>query len=296
MKKIKKHWLITFVLILVVMSIINYSNRYVENMERNNRKQQEFITNCQNGTIENKEFCEQVMNDMDIHNDFYTMMTDVLVFGIRFINPTAFILVVFPTLVNLCRILKRKYILNALTRQSYKEFLVDFLKTAYKYIWLLPLIAIIIISICIMNTSIHPSISLQYDTSMWYAETIKHPILFILLYILNIMIYSFSFINLALMIVRKHHNLIVATILSILIYVGIELFFELVINNLLFGLVFKSELGYLFNIMNIFTFSDQFGILTLLLFSFSMLVLSCIGVYVSYRKKENLVIACEKNH
>lgn len=296
MKKIKRHWLIMFVLILVIMSIINYSNRYVENMKRNNRKQQDFITNCQNGTIENKEFCEKVMEDKEINNDFYAMMTDVLVFGIRFINPTAFILIVFPTLVNLCRILKRKYILHALTRQSYKEFLIDFLKTAYKYIWFLPLIAIIIISICIMNTSIHPSISLEYDTSMWYAETIKQPIFFILLYILNIIIYSFSFINLALMIVRKHHNLIIATILSILVYVGIELFFELMINNLLFGLVFKSELGYLFNIMNIFTFSDQFGIPTLLLFSFFMLLLSSIGVYFSYRKKENLVIICEKNH
>ena len=274
MKKMKKHWLIILLLILLLIPIINYSNQYVENMKRNNLKQQEFITNCQNGTIENKEFCEKVMEDKEINNDFYAMMTDVLVFGIRFINPTAFILIVFPTLVNLCRILKRKYILHALTRQSYKEFLIDFLKTAYKYIWFLPLIAIIIISICIMNTSIHPSISLEYDTSMWYAETIKKPIFFILLYILNIIIYSFSFINLALMIVRKHHNLIIATILSILVYVGIELFFELMINNLLFGLVFKSELGYLFNIMNIFTFSDQFGIPTLLLFSFFMLLLS----------------------
>ena len=296
MKKMKKHWLIILLLILLLIPIINYSNQYVENMKRNNLKQQEFITNCQNGTIENKEFCEKVMEDKEINNDFYAMMTDVLVFGIRFINPTAFILIVFPTLVNLCRILKRKYILHALTRQSYKEFLIDFLKTAYKYIWFLPLIAIIIISICIMNTSIHPSISSEYDTSMWYAETIKQPIFFILLYILNIIIYSFSFINLALMIVRKHHNLIIATILSILVYVGIELFFELMINNLLFGLVFKSELGYLFNIMNIFTFSDQFGIPTLLLFSFFMLLLSSIGVYFSYRKKENLVIACEKNH
>lgn len=296
MKKMKKHWLIILLLILLLIPIINYSNQYVENMKRNNLKQQEFITNCQNGTIENKEFCEKVMEDKEINNDFYAMMTDVLVFGIRFINPTAFILIVFPTLVNLCRILKRKYILHALTRQSYKEFLIDFLKTAYKYIWFLPLIAIIIISICIMNTSIHPSISLEYDTSMWYAETIKQPIFFILLYILNIIIYSFSFINLALMIVRKHHNLIIATILSILVYVGIELFFELMINNLLFGLVFKSELGYLFNIMNIFTFSDQFGIPTLLLFSFFMLLLSSIGVYFSYRKKENLVITCEKNH
>lgn len=298
MSKIKNNWLIFLILIIVLIPIFNYCHKYNENMKRLEIKQEKLISYCEKemDSMTNKDACTEVLENKDLKIDFLVMLTDILIFGIRFINPTAFLLLVFPTLVNLCKILKRKYILNALTRESYKTFLTDFLKKSYKYIWLLPVIAIIILVICIFSSTINPAYSLHYGTSMWYAETIKQPIIFILLYVLNILIYSFSFINLALIIVRKHHNLIVATILSVLVYVGIELFFELIVRNLLFGLVFKSELGYLFNIMNIFTFSDQFGTPMLLLFSFSMFLLSSIGVYFAYRKKENLVISCEKNH
>lgn len=296
MKRIKKNWLVILIFFLVMIPIFRYSFTFVENQKNVNAMRQETILYCQNEmNEENEEFCTEVLESQHDQIDFYTMMTDMLIFGIRFINPIAFLLLIFPTLVNICKILKRKYIINALTRQSYKDFLNDFFKVAYKYIWLLPLIAIVIFIVCIANTTFDISFSLKYENAMWYTETIENRFLFIMGYLFNILIYSFSFINLALIVARKHHNVVSAVILSVLSYVGIELFFELVINNLIFVKIFHSELGYLFNIMNVFTFSDQFGTAVLLLFSISMFLLSCFGVYLAYRNKEKLVIDCEKN-
>lgn len=79
-------------------------------------------------------------------------------------------------------------------------------------------------------------------------------------------------------------------------YILIQLFFELVINNYFLISIFHSEIGYLFNIMNMFIFSDQFGLLYLLLFSFVILVISFICLYFSYKDKEKLVISIEKNY
>lgn len=298
MLKIKKNWLAFLILFIVLVPICNYTYKFVENREKGEVLQQQQISSCQNDEYYTThiEYCNQLLEVNTYKPDFYAMMTDMLVFGIRFINPMAFIILVFPTLFNVCKILKRKYIINALTRQSYKEFLIYFFKESFRYVWLLPFLAIIIIIICIFNTSMDPSFSIKYETSMWYANTIRNPFLFIFLYTFNIVIYSVTFVNLALIVLRKYHNFISAVILSVLSYIGIELFFELILNNIILWGIFKSELGHLFNIMNIFTFSDEYGVVTLLLFSISMLLLSSLGVYLAYRKKENLIIDCEKNH
>lgn len=124
----------------------------------------------------------------------------------------------------------------------------------------------------------------------------ENPILFIVGYILNITLYSFSFINISLIVARKHHNIIAAVIVSILSYIGIQLFLEVVVNALICQKLLHKSIGHLFNIMNLYTYSDQFGILALLVFSILVFVVTCLGVIFSYKNKEKLIIDCEKNN
>ena len=107
--------------------------------------------------------------------------------------------------------------------------------------------------------------------------------------------YSFIFGTIILFILSKNQRYILAILYSFITYVGIELFFEVVVNSLLFQLLLKSDIGYVFNIMNLFTFSDMNGIITLMIFTFIMFMLSFIAVYFTYRNKEKLIIDCEKN-
>ena len=95
---------------------------------------------------------------------------------------------------------------------------------------------------------------------------------------------------------RKQQNIIKAIILSVLVFVGIEVFLEIVVNGLIFGLVFKSEVGNIFNIMNLLIFNINYGVSKLLIFTISFFLLTFILVLILYKNKEKLIIDCEKNN
>ena len=118
-------------------------------------------------------------------------------------------------------------------------------------------------------------------------------ILFVFLYLINITIYSLSYINISLIVLRKQQNIIKAIILSVLVFVGIEVFLEIVVNGLIFGLIFKSEI---FNIMNLLIFNINYGVSKLLIFTISFFLLTFILVLILYKNKEKLIIDCEKNN
>lgn len=99
-----------------------------------------------------------------------------------------------------------------------------------------------------------------------------------------------------LIVLRKKHNLIVALLLTVLLFLGIELFFEVGLNTFIGQMLFKSEIGYLFNIMSPFTFSNQFHVSALLSFSLFMVLLSSYFVYKMYHHREKFIMDCEKNN
>ena len=74
------------------------------------------------------------------------------------------------------------------------------------------------------------------------------------------------------------------------------MFLEIVVNGLIFGLVFKSEVGNIFNIMNLLIFNINYGVSKLLIFTISFFLLTFILVLILYKNKEKLIIDCEKNN
>ena len=298
--KIKKHWLIMLVLVLSLWAVFFACFQYWSNQKKLENLETEWISYCQSDHVADGdiEACNHSLKEYNqkIEVDFYSMMTDLLIYKLRFFNVLAFLMLVVPTLISLCHFMKNKYVVSFCSRDSYKSFLKMYFKEAYRYIWLLPVIAGFLILMCMINTTFDPSYAMKYGSSMWKTGIIYHPILFIILYLTNMFLYSCFFVNFALIIVRKHHNYIKAIILSFITYIGLELFLEVVANALILQTVFHTDIGQIFNIMNLFTFSDSFGIPLLMGFTFFMLILSIIGVYFSYRNKEKLIIDCEKNN
>lgn len=254
---------------------------------------------ARDGLVEGTEQqCQDIIaKEREPKNDFYIMFSNILwSSNTRYLNPFSFLILVIPTLMGICRILKRKYIINTSTRESYKDFLIKFFKKAYRYVWVLPFIALFMIVISILGTTFDHTYSLaHFDYTNWTLSTIQNRYLFIFGYVGNILLYSCFFINLGLIVVRKYHNTFVAIIVSFLTYLGLELFFELVVRVFI-SLVFHSDFGHIFNIMNMWNYSDSWGLFPLLCFSITMCLLSFVGVYLSYRNKEKLVMACEKNN
>ena len=298
-KFIKNNWLFMIIFVAISFFVVLKCTETVNNFSKLNENREQIINFCQenmnSGTSDYDEYCTKILEEKNIKVDFYTVLTDILLYGIHILNGVAFLILIVPTLYGLNKVLKEKVLIHLLVRMSYKDFLIKFFKKAYRYVWILPFIAILVLGFSSINTTFDPAYSILYETSKWTTSLIYNPIIFCTLYILNICMYSFIFVNIALLVLRKNQRYILAILYSFITYVGIELFFEVVVNSLLFQLLLKSDIGYVFNIMNLFTFSDMNGIITLMIFTFIMFMLSFIAVYFTYRNKEKLIIDCEKN-
>lgn len=299
---IKNHGLIFIILIFSLVGVFYSAFQYMNNQAKVEDLKIEWVNYCQSDkkNLEDIESCEQFLlnynQEKNIKVDFFTMMTDILIYKLHFFNAFAFLMLIVPTLLPLSKILKNKFAISFCTRDSYNSFLKEYFKEAYRYVWLLPVISGCLILICMFSTTFDPAYAIKYGSSMWKTDIIYHPIVFIMLYLINIFLYSCAFINLALIIVRKQHNYIKAIILSFVSYIGLELFLEVVVNALILQNLFHTDIGHLFNIMNLFTFSDVFGTIPLMSFTLFVFIISMIGVYLSYKNKESIIVDCEKNN
>lgn len=301
MKKHIKNNLIVIIIFFIIIGVFIYS--FID--YSNNRKllaqgRIETVEYCEDllsnssDNLEMVETCEEVVATKDEEKNFFVELADFLVFRLSFLNPTAFLILVIPSIYCVCKLIKNKYIVNAKTRMNYLDFMKLLLKSAYKYIWLLPLLISIVFVFLFFNTTFDSTTELLNGGAYWNMSTMSQPIIFFILYYINILLHSSIFINLGLIVARKQPKYILTIVFSFLIYIGIEIFLELVVNAIIIQGIFKSEIGYLFNIMNPFTFYDTFGIVSLMLFITGMFIISCVGVYFSYRNQEKFIIDCEK--
>ena len=299
MKKLKmilKNNILFIIIAFLSIAYVLYSCHLASNEQKDAQlRRDEMIEMCINKNDSSKEVCQNILANKDLKVDGYTVLSDIVMFKVNYLNPGAFLLVILPIIWVISNLLKNKFIINYSTRKSYVDFLKKFYKQAYKYCWLLPFLALLLLLYSFTKYSINPNFSIVNSSSIWKSNIIYHPVLFIILYMYNVFLYSIIYTNIALIICRKHHKFLNATILSILLFIAIQLFFEVVINILICQNIFHTEIGYLFNIMNIFTFSDVYGVVKLLIFTTSIFIITSLMVYCSYKNKEKLIIDCEKN-
>lgn len=113
-----------------------------------------------------------------------------------------------------------------------------------------------------------------------------------IMYLINTIIHSILYCNISLCIVRKKHNYFIATILSYLTFIAIELILELGISSIIFGNLLKMNLSTIVSIFNVLAFNDGYGIFSPLIIPLIMLFISYIILYFMYKNKEKLVIDC----
>lgn len=219
MKKFfKKNWIIISIFFILAIIIVKSGLDFKNNMALYETQKQQMIIECNKNmsASDNQNYikhCTKLIENKDIKVDFFTMLTELIVFSIRSLNYLAFVILIVPTSINLSKILKSKHIINSITRESYKSFLKNFYKEAYSYVWILPLLGLTIIIVCLTNTTLNPLYAELYSSSIYSQAVMQHPIQFFICYLLNNLIYAILYINLSLIIIRKKHNFIIAIIL-----------------------------------------------------------------------------------
>lgn len=289
--------IISFVFLGSVL-LINYVS-YKEMLNSHNIQGENLRKDCltdKNMNDDKKEFCESILKSDNKNGDFYVAFTEILVSGFRNFSIILFLFIVIPSLIYSSRYLKSKVIVNELTRNDYKSVMKKYLISSYKPVIILPTIIIIAFILCYtLFGSFDYSYSISNSAIAWSEQTVANPVLFMLMYLLNAVVHSFLYVNISLCVVRKHHNFLVSSILSFLTFIGIEAVLELFFNAIICILILKSEVGIIFNIMNIFAFNDLLGIFSPLIIPTILLICSFIILFIMYKDKEKLIMDCENN-
>ena len=288
---------ILIIVIIVIVSIVFLNGGYKSLQEYKGyvNAEQQVIKECERQGTNQEDWCEEALKYKDVELDFYTVFADALTWQVQYIYYFAFLIVIIPTMLKVCKILKYKHIINSNSRESYHSFLKKLLKTAYQYIWVLALLSLIMMIPIMMNTSLNPEYAIINSHGMWQSNIIYHPVLFVISYLINVTLYSMIFIHIALLVARKQQKTIPCILFSYVLYLAIEIFLETVVKVIIFQRIFHSEFGMIFNIINVFGMNDLYGVGPLLLVNLCMVLVSFGLVYLAYKDKEKLVIQCEKN-
>ena len=292
---LKNNILIIVIMVIVSILLLNGGYKSLQEYKGYVNADQQLIKECEKEGTNQKEWCEEILKNKDVELDFYTVFADALTWQVQYIGYVAFLIVVIPTMIKVCKKLKYKQIINSNSRESYHSFLKKLLKTAYQYIWVLALLSLIMMIPIMMNTSLNPEYAIIKSHGMWQSNIIYHPVLFVIAYLINVTLYSMIFVHIALLVARKQQKTIPCIIISYVLYLAIEIFLETVVKVIIFQRIFHSEFGMIFNIINVFGMNDLYGVGTLLLLNLCMVLISFALVYLAYKNKEKFVIQCEKN-
>lgn len=300
-KFLKRNLFIIVFIIVVFGYVFNGISKSVNEFQQIDKKKENIALKCETDLSDENnsysdnyiKYCENILSYKDDKFSFYNYLSDMAIEKCGLVVGYLGLLVVLvPALYYVCRLLKNGYIVNYLTRKNYLSFLKCLFGKAYRFVWILPLIAIIMICVSLKYGVIQNNTN---TLTLWMSDITNNIYLFIILYLINVFMYSCMFINLGLIVARYQNNYFLSLVLSYVIFFGLELFLELFSASGVCNVFFKDYCGgSFFNIMDAFTFNDAYGVSSVMLFSFVMLVISFVGVFLVYRNQEKLVIKSER--
>lgn len=297
---LKRNLFVIVFIIFVFAFVFIRGNKTLDEFYQIQKRQNYIVLKCETDLNDKEgsysdnyiEYCQKMLSYKDNKLSFYNYLSDILVDKCSFLNYLGFLIVVVPALYYVCKLLKNGYIVNYLTRKNYLSFLKCLFGKAYRFVWILPLLAFVLIALSLKDGVVQNNYT---ALTIWMSDITNNIYLFIILYLINIFMYSCIYINLGLIVARYQNNYFLSLVLSYVILFGIELFLELFSTTRVCNVIFGDYCGGPFlNIMNSFTFNDTFGTLPLMLFSFVMLVISFVGVFLVYSNQEKLVIKSER--
>ena len=302
MKFLKNNWLMLIFLVLGLMLVGKIVYDINEFSEYETKSVNEIKKQCeQNENEQNYEFCRSYFNEKTelMSNNFYYKFNIAYNDTLYYLPVIICLVMYIMTLYNITNIFKSRSAILMLKREKYSSFIKMIFKKFYRYIWFVPLIIVLIFCICAINSNFMVTSKLINNLIMWDENLMKTPLLFCITYLFNIILQVALYLNISMIIARYQHNYFLAVIESFLVTIVLDLFFELVIGEILIVKIMHFENNLLFNIMNSLSFystSNNLGVIGLLLFNFILFIISLIIVFMCYRNKENLIINCEKNN
>lgn len=294
MKYLKNNLLIilifTFLLSFITYQTLDYKKEY---QLENERSEAMYLETCSDTSKLNDimlKGCQEWKMSLEEKPDFFDAYTLIELSVLDFVN---ILFLIIPSILVINQIFKDQVLINILTRESYSKFLRKLFTKVYRYIWLLPTVLIIFIGLLLSFTKF------DLNTISYYYVSINNPITFLVCYVLNSIILSGLYLNIALINLRYRHNYYIATISSFIVYFCIYLILLIGVDLVFFTNTLEiMDLCDLFSISGIFEFNitDSISPIIRVLISLMFYIISWVVIYFCYKNKEKLIIDCEKNN
>ncbi len=288
-----------FLLSYMIFGVLESNRVQQERRQLNTEYREQF---CETHTIDDfstEREKESYINSCVNYNDEYDKINFYILYESEFYNEhlnifngLLFFIVVVPIAFYICSLFKNNYLKNYLTRDTYKNFKKKLGKYILSNILIFPTVLLIAFSLCaILANSFDVNIAEEIGVT-----TLNNPILYVTIYLFDIICFSITYANIFLIAARKNHNPIIALIVSFLLFASTALFIEASLSKFLDILDPSQKFDiYLFSLINPFHFRFELGLVPTILMRLILPTLTSIIVYLCYRNKEKLLLDCEKN-
>lgn len=243
---------------------------------------------------EEKERCEYFLENEEHYQikkpNFFVMLGSMISDHLNVLNTILFFIIIIPSIYYLSNLLKNKCLINYYMRQDNNSFIKKILKECYSFSWCIPLALIIFILCCALISDFTLFDGIEIST-VWSINTMQNPFLFVFTYMLHFWLYLSFYINLGIIFTKKYHSYIVSVFSSFLTLLGLQIFYEIVIDKI-YGLTGQKWLLYL-DFMDTFYLRDTYGVLSSLIFPFLLSLISFIIVIKIFKNKERVLIDIE---
>lgn len=300
----KKNLVLFSVFIFMLIYLLVSVSKYLNEVEIAINYRNDVVVNCQNVLNNLSEYSKEAIENCEIYlenfddgyagQNFFVAYSNILVDNLNSLCYILFFVVSFYSLIWICSKFKSKTFLNNYLREPNKKFIWRLFKESYPIIFAISLPMILFFTFLILNTNFTITNDLT-NYSIWSISTMKMPVLFLILCIIRLICYLSTYVNITLLVARKNYNYIISIITSYLVFIFTELFIEIILRKLLFKFI-PFRYFKLISLSNVFYFSDEFGIISAIVFPLILFIISSILVYLGYKDKEKVLIDAETNN
>ena len=194
-KFLKRNLFVIMFIIVVFGYVFNGISKSVNEFQQIDKRKENIALKCETDLSDENnsysdnyiKYCENILSYKDDKFSFYNYLSDMAIEKCGLVVGYLGLLVVLvPALYYVCRLLKNGYIVNYLTRKNYLSFLKCLFGKAYRFVWILPLIAIIMICVSLKYGVIQNNTN---TLTLWMSDITNNIYLFIILYLINIFMF-----------------------------------------------------------------------------------------------------------
>lgn len=244
-----------------------------------------------------KASCDDMAQYEHLTDDTYTIFYQVF----KVYDPTMPLVYIMPLFVIIPAIwqtqkeISSNYARNYLTRNNYKSYFKRMVKNVYKNAWILPVYCLIIFIVSyIFSGHFDYSFAVDHSIATYSLDKLQQGGLFFVGFIINILIHSLFYSNLALICARKNKNVILTILETFLLWYGIVLAVEIMGGILVRIGVIKPEYSLIFALINIYSLDETPNIIFVIIFGLICFAISSIVLRKVYKNKEKNIICWER--